>query len=89
MDLLAFKVAEADKYTLMLMDALFTEEELAGSCYQTTKRSTKPPLLKEKREFLEGQKLYLFILFIQKLTTLLQVVLTPNLGQEQWTNTFK
>ena len=53
-DLLAIKAAEADKYALALMEALFTDEELAQSCYSSTSRSTKTPLPKDKIELLEG-----------------------------------
>ena len=35
------------------MDALFTEAEMASSCYKTSGKSTKPPLNKED-ELLEG-----------------------------------
>ena len=32
-NLLSFKIRQPDKYALALLDALFTEQELAGSCY--------------------------------------------------------
>ena len=49
-DLLATKASEADKYALALMEALFTDEELAQSCYSSKSRSTKTPLPKDKLE---------------------------------------
>ena len=54
MDLLAIKAAEPEKYALSLMEALFTDSELAISCYSSTTRSTKTPLSKEKVALLEG-----------------------------------
>ena len=47
-NLLGIRASSADKYALALMDALFTDEEMAKSCYMLTKRSKKPPLPTEK-----------------------------------------
>lgn len=55
MDLLAIKAVDPDKYALALMEALFTDQEMAASCYSQTKRSTKPPLDEERIALLEGQ----------------------------------
>jgi hypothetical protein len=37
------------------MDALFDDEEMASSCYSSTKRSKKPPLPEDKVMLLEGK----------------------------------
>ena len=42
-----------EKYALALMDALFTDEEIASSCYCVTKRSKKTPLPLEKKGILK------------------------------------
>ncbi len=48
-----FGIQQPDKYALALLDALFSKDELASSCYATTKRSKKPPLPSEKLSFLK------------------------------------
>ena len=48
MNLLKLKVSNCEKYALVLMDALFTDEEMASSCYMKTDRSKKPPLPQDK-----------------------------------------
>ena len=53
-DLLKFRMTNCEKYALALMDALFTEEEMAVSCYSATPRSKKPPLPQEKISQLES-----------------------------------
>ncbi len=54
-NLLTFGITKADKYALALLDALFSEDELANSCYKATDRSKKGPLNEEKISLLEGQ----------------------------------
>ncbi len=58
-NLLTLGIRQADKYALALLDALFSEEELASSCYATTKRSRKKPLPSERVALLEGIFFYL------------------------------
>ena len=55
MNLLSIKSAEPDKYALILMEALFTDEEMARSCHSQTKKSTKPPLPEEKVKLMDGK----------------------------------
>ena len=40
-----------EKYALALMEALFTDEEIASSCYCVMKRSKKTPLPMENKVF--------------------------------------
>lgn len=47
-DLLAVRANDPCKYSLSLMDVIFTIEEMATSCYEETKRS------KERVKLLEG-----------------------------------
>ena len=54
MNLLALRGVSPEKYSLALMDALFTDEELSVSCFASTKRSTKTPLEVERVELLKG-----------------------------------
>ena len=51
-------VTNCEKYALALMNALFSDEELAISCYSTSKRSKKPPLSDDKVSLLEGVYTY-------------------------------
>ena len=53
-NLLQISAVNPQKYALALMDALFTEEEMSESCFKESKRSTKPPLDKERVKLLEG-----------------------------------
>ena len=55
MNLLKLRVSNCEKYALLLMDALFTDEEMASSCYIETQRSKKSPLPKEKISLLESK----------------------------------
>ena len=43
-NLLAVRAVDEEKYALQLMDALFTEEEMATSCYVVSQKSKKPGL---------------------------------------------
>ena len=43
------------KYTLALMDALFSIEEMATKYYIVLSKSTKSPLLSEKKKLIEGK----------------------------------
>ena len=52
MSLLKIKADDPDKYALALLEALFLDEEMAKSCYRTSKRSTKPGLSINKIELL-------------------------------------
>ena len=54
MNLLALRAVNPEKYALSLMDALFSDEEMASSCFAKSKRSTKPPLPHERIKLLEG-----------------------------------
>ena len=58
MNLLALRGVSPEKYSLALMDALFTDEELSVSCFASTKRSTKTPLEVERVELLKGNNNY-------------------------------
>ena len=60
---------EADKYALALMEALFTDEELAQSCYSSTSRSTKTPLPKDKIELLEGTYIFYAVTLVKRLVS--------------------
>ena len=42
--LVGLMAVNPEKYALALMEALFTDEEIASSCYCVTKRSKKTPL---------------------------------------------
>lgn len=53
-NLLKFQIKDADKYALALLDALFSEEELAHCCYKPTGWSKKPPLPEDRIHLLEG-----------------------------------
>ena len=54
MDLLAVRAVNEEKYALQLMDILFTEEEMASSCYVASQRTKKPGLDCAKVRLLEG-----------------------------------
>ena len=54
MNLLALRGVNPEKYSLALMDALFTDDELSVSCFAAMKRSTKTPLDMERVELLKG-----------------------------------
>jgi len=43
-NLQALRVVNPEKYALSVMDALFTDEEMANSCFATSKRSTEATL---------------------------------------------
>ena len=53
--MLTIRASDPNKYALVLLEALFTDEELGRSCYAKTSRSTKPPLPAEKIALLEGK----------------------------------
>ncbi len=54
-DLLGIRSPNPPKYTLALMDALFTDEEMATKCYIVlSKKGTKSPLSSEKKKLIEG-----------------------------------
>ena len=57
MNLLSLRAVNPEKYALALMDALFSDEDMGGSCYAVSKRSTKPPLEQSKIQLLEGNML--------------------------------
>lgn len=57
MDLLTLRAPNPEKYALVLMDALFTDEEMGSSCYAATKRSKKDALDAEKINLLESKLL--------------------------------
>ena len=49
-NLLKVRATQHDKFSLALMDALFTDSEMGMCCYAGTKRSTKMPLSQEKNK---------------------------------------
>ena len=53
MKLLQIRGSTPDKYALLLMDALFDDDEMANNCFGTTK-STKPSLPKERSDLIKG-----------------------------------
>ena len=60
--LLEIRASDIFKYSLQLMDALLSEEELSSSCYQVAERGTpsdKPPLLPRRVKCMEGGYIYL------------------------------
>ncbi|KAL5479782.1 hypothetical protein EMCRGX_G023359 [Ephydatia muelleri] len=60
-DLLKIKSPNIFKYALTLMDALFTEPEMASSCFQQADKGTcseKPPLSPRRVQLLEGRKIH-------------------------------
>ena len=54
-NLLTLRASDPEKYALVLMDALFTDNEMAASCYTETKRSKKDPLPADRVELLESK----------------------------------
>ena len=71
-DIRNIKAHDIFKYALVLMDALFTEEDMSTSCFFQSERGTasdKPPLEPSKVKLLEG-KLNVFFF-----TTTVSVVL--------------
>lgn len=60
-NLLTLQAPDPEKYALVLMDALFSDSEMATSCYVATKRSKKNPLPPEKIELLESKPYYIII----------------------------
>lgn len=55
---MALSAVEPNKYALQVMDALFSDEEMASSCYITSKRTNKPGLDIERVTLLEGTCIY-------------------------------
>ena len=62
MNLLNVPGKDPIKYAIALMCELFTEEEMAKSCYVETMRTKKPSLPVDKRELLEGSLSFSLIL---------------------------
>ena len=59
--LLEIRATDIFKYSLQLMDALFSEEELSSSCYQQAGRGTqsdKPPLSPRRVKCMEGAYIF-------------------------------
>ncbi len=55
-DLLAIRSPNPPKYVLALMDALFSDEEMASKCYIVlSKKGSKTPLSSEKKKLIEGK----------------------------------
>ena len=52
--LLSIRAMDVPKYALALMDAIFSDDEMGSCCFLPGKRSSKPQLLQEKIELLEG-----------------------------------
>ena len=59
--MLDIKAMNPEKYALALLSALFSDEELATSCYAETSRSKKPALPQEKIQILEGIIYYILM----------------------------
>ena len=53
-NLLKLRAVDPEKYSLQLMDFLFTDQEMASSCYVASQRTKKPGLDAEKIALLEG-----------------------------------
>ena len=59
--LLEIRASDIFKYSLQLMDALFSEEELSSSCYQVAGRGTPsdtPPLSPRRVKCMEGECIF-------------------------------
>ncbi len=56
-NLLSLRAVDPAKYALQLMEVLFTEDEMATSCYIASHRTKKPGLNKQKVLLLEGTNL--------------------------------
>ncbi len=56
-NLLTIRAEDPYKYALHLMDILFTDEEMASSCYVSSKRTKKPGLDPARVTVLEGEEL--------------------------------
>ena len=59
--LLEIQASDIFKYSLQLLDALFSEDELSSSCYQVAGRGTpsnKPPLSPRRVKCMEGGYIY-------------------------------
>lgn len=54
-NLLAIRAINPVKYALSLMDALFSDEEMASHCFSCGTRGTKPRLPQEKVKLIEGK----------------------------------
>ena len=54
LNLLNFRGTSPTKYATTLLNALFTEEELATRCYEENSRTTKPGLDVKRVQLLEG-----------------------------------
>ena len=54
-NLLTLRAPDPEKYALVLMDALFTDNEMATSCLTATKRSKKNALPADRVELLESK----------------------------------
>ncbi len=61
MNLLALRAVDEEKYALHLMDVLFTEEEMAQSCYISSQRSKKKGLDPKRVELLEGDTIVTYV----------------------------
>ena len=53
-NLLDIRAPDPSKYALVLMDAIFTDDELTKCCYESSKRTTKPGLPADKVKLLEA-----------------------------------
>lgn len=53
-NLLTIRAMNPIKYALALMDALFSDEEMASHCFSCGARGTKPKLPQEKIKLIEG-----------------------------------
>ena len=54
--LLHIRALNPIKYCLALMDALFTDDEMATHCFSSGSSSTKNPLPQEKVDLIKGKE---------------------------------
>ena len=62
-----FRETSPTKYATTLLNALFTEEELATRCYEENSRTTKPGLNIQRVQLLEGMCMMLCLWIDQSL----------------------
>ncbi len=55
MDLLAIRAMNPIKYSLALMDALFSDQEMGSNCFSRGRRGTKQELPQEKVKLIQGK----------------------------------
>ena len=53
--LLSIRAMDVPKYALALMDAIFSDDEMATCCFSRGKKTTKSQLPRDKVQLLEGK----------------------------------